>query len=86
MLRRNATVKPFLVSLVEPVAYLKSELKISRQWRREETVSLNTERWTNVAVSNCRHVLTLILLPGDQTINVTIHGDSACHVDKWWRI
>src|SRR5947208_2458181 len=26
MLRRNATVKPFLVSLVEPVAYLKSEL------------------------------------------------------------
>jgi uncharacterized protein (DUF433 family) len=27
MLRRNATVKPFLVSLVEPVAYLKSELQ-----------------------------------------------------------
>jgi hypothetical protein len=26
MLCRNATVKPFLVSLVEPVAYLKSEL------------------------------------------------------------
>src|SRR6266581_2230491 len=26
MLRRNATVKPFLVSLVKPVAYLKSEL------------------------------------------------------------
>src|SRR5438132_3421949 len=28
MLRRNATVKPFLVSLVEPVAYLKSELPL----------------------------------------------------------
>src|SRR2546427_8057576 len=27
MLCRNATVKPFLVSLVEPVAYLKSELQ-----------------------------------------------------------
>ncbi len=63
-----------------------SQLKISRQWSSEETVSLNTERWTNVPVSNCRHVLTLILLPGDHAINVTIHGDSACHVDKWWRI
>jgi hypothetical protein len=28
MLCPNGTVKPFLVSLVEPVAYLKSELKI----------------------------------------------------------
>src|SRR3989442_6853381 len=29
MLCRNVTVKPFLVSLVEPVAYLKSELTLS---------------------------------------------------------
>src|SRR6266566_3784631 len=29
-LRRNATVKPFLVSLVEPVAYLKSELAVCK--------------------------------------------------------
>jgi len=28
MLCPNGTVKPFLVSLVEPVAYLKSELQI----------------------------------------------------------
>jgi hypothetical protein len=28
MLSRNATVKPLLVSLVEPVAYLKSELRL----------------------------------------------------------
>src|SRR5438132_9939536 len=31
MLRRNATVKPFLVSLVEPVAYLKSELAAEKE-------------------------------------------------------
>src|SRR5438552_9628329 len=39
MLRRNATVKPFLVSLVEPVAYLKSELGILPAHEREKLVA-----------------------------------------------
>src|SRR6266576_2208950 len=58
-----------------------AQLKISRQWSSEETVTFNTEHWTNQPVTNCRHVLTLILLPGDHAISVTVHWDSACHVD-----
>jgi len=61
-----------------------SVLRISRQWSSEETSSFNTEHWTNKPVSNCRHVLTLILLPGDQAINVTMRLATECHADGSW--
>ena len=63
-----------------------SQLKISRQWSSEETISFNTDHWTNAPVSNCRHVLTLILLPGDQPISVTMRLGNTCHADGGWRI
>ncbi len=63
-----------------------SQLKISRQWSSEETIRFNTDHWTNAPVSNCRHVLTLILLPVDQAISVTMHRDTVCHADGGWKI
>jgi len=61
-------------------------LRISRQWSSKETSNFNTEHWTNAPVSNCRHVLTLILLPVDQAISVTMHRDTVCHADGGWKI
>jgi len=66
--------------------YMASQLKISRQWSSEETIRFNTDHWTNGPVSNCQHVLTLILLPVDQAINVTMHWDTVCHADGGWKI
>ena len=65
-----------------------SQLKISRQWSSEETIRFNTDHWTNGPVSNCQHVLTLILLPVglDQAISVTMHRDTVCHADGGWEI
>ena len=66
-----------------------SQLKILRQWSSEETIRFNTDHWTNGPVSNCQHVLTLILLPVglDQAISVTMHRDTACHADGGgWKI
>lgn len=63
-----------------------SILRISRQWSSEETSSFNTKHWTNKPVSNCRRVLTLILLPGDQAINVTMGLGTECHGDGSWLI
>ncbi len=65
-----------------------SQLRISRQWSSEETIRFNTDHWTNGPVSNCQHVLTLILLPMpvDQAINVTMHWDTVCHADGGWKI
>jgi hypothetical protein len=63
-----------------------SQLKISRQWSSEETISYNTDHWTIAPVSNCRHVLTLILLPGDQAISLTMRMGNTCHADGMWRI
>jgi len=65
-----------------------SQLKISRQWSSEETIRFNTDHWTNAPVSNCQHVLTLILLPVglDQAISVTMHRDTVCHADGGWKI
>jgi hypothetical protein len=61
-------------------------LRISRQWSNEETSSFNTEHWTNKPVSNCRRVLTFILLPGDQAISVTMRLGTECHADGSWLI
>ena len=66
--------------------YTARQLKISRQWSSEETIRFNTDRWTKGPVSNCQHVLTLILLPVDQAINVTMHWDTVCHADGGWKI
>ncbi len=66
--------------------YTASQLKISRQWSSEETIRFNTDHWTNAPVSNCQHVLTLILLPGDQAISVTMRLGNTCHADGGWRI
>jgi hypothetical protein len=63
-----------------------SQLKISRPLSSEEIISYNTEHWTNPPVANCRRVHTLILLPGDQAIRVTMHWDTVCHVDGGWKI
>ena len=63
-----------------------SVLRISRQWSSEETNSFNTEHWTNKPVSNCRRVLTFILLPGDQAISVTTRLGTECHADGSWLI
>jgi hypothetical protein len=63
-----------------------SVLRISRQWSGEETSSFNTEHWTNKPVSNCRRVLTFILLPGEQVINVTMRLGAECHADGSWLI
>ncbi len=65
-----------------------SQLRISRQWSSEETIRFNTDHWTNGPVSNCQHVLTLILLPVglDQAISVTMHRDTVCHADGGWKI
>ncbi len=65
-----------------------SQLRISRQWSSEETIRFNTNHWTNGPVSNCRQVLTLILLPVglDQAISVTMHWDTVCHSDGGWKI
>jgi hypothetical protein len=63
-----------------------SVLRIWRQWSSEETSNYNTEHWTNKPVSNCQHVLTLILLPGDQAINVTMSLGTECHADGSWLI
>ena len=63
-----------------------SVLRISRQWSSEETSSFNTEHWTDKPVSNCRRVLTFILLPGDQAISVTMHLATECHADGSWLI
>ena len=63
-----------------------SVLTLSRQWSTEETSSFNTEHWTNKPVSNCRHMVTLVLLPGDQAINVTMRLGTECHADGSWLI
>ncbi len=63
-----------------------SVVRISRQWSSEETSSFNTEHWTNKPVSNCRRVLTFILLPGGQAISVTMHLGTECHADGSWLI
>ena len=63
-----------------------SQLKISRPWSSEETSSYNTDHWTIQPVSNCRNVRTLILLPGDHAISVTMHWDTVCNVDGGWKI
>ncbi len=63
-----------------------SVLRISRQWSSEETSSFNTEHWTNKPVSNCRRVLTFILLPGDQAISVKMRLSTECHADESWLI
>jgi len=70
------------------VAYgLASQLRISRQWSSEETIRFNTDHWTNGPVSNCQHVVTLILLPVglDQAISVTMHRDTVCMADGGWK-
>jgi len=63
-----------------------SVLRISRQWSSEETSNFNTEHWTNKPVSNCRHVLALILLPINQSTNVTMRLGTECHADGSWLI
>jgi hypothetical protein len=63
-----------------------SVLRISRPWSDEETSNFNTEHWTNKPVSNCQRVLTLILLPADQAINVTMSLGTECHADGSWLI
>jgi hypothetical protein len=63
-----------------------SVLRISRQWSSEQTNSFNTEHWTNKPISNCRRVLTFILLPGDQAIRVTMRLSTECHADGSWLI
>jgi hypothetical protein len=63
-----------------------SVLRISRRWSSEETNNFNTEHWTNMPVSNCQHVLTLFLLPGNQAINVTMILGTECHSDGSWLI
>jgi len=63
-----------------------SQLKISRPLSSEEISSYNTAHWTNPPVSNCRRVHTLVLLSGDQAINVTMHWDTVCHADGGWKI
>jgi hypothetical protein len=60
-----------------------SQLKISRPMSSEEITRYNTENWTNPSVSNCRHMLTLILLPGNQAISVTISVGTVCHADGY---
>ena len=65
--------------------YTASQLRISRQWGSEETIRFNTDHWTNAPVSNCQHVLTVILLPVDQAINVTMRWDTVCHADGGWK-
>jgi hypothetical protein len=64
----------------------KALVRISRQWSSEETSNFNTEHWTNKPVSNCRHALALILSPGDQATNVTMHLGTECHADGSWLI
>jgi|HubBroStandDraft_6_1064221.scaffolds.fasta_scaffold1371353_1 hypothetical protein len=61
-----------------------SVLRISRPWSSEETSNFNTEHWTNKPVSNCRHVLALILSPEDQATNVTMRLGTECHADGSW--
>jgi hypothetical protein len=61
-------------------------LRISRPWSSEETSNFNTEHWTNKPVSNCRHVLALILSPGDDATNVTIRSGTECHADGSWTV
>ena len=65
-----------------------SQLKIFRPLSSEEISSYNTAHWTNPPVSNCRRVHTLVLLSGDQPINVTMHWDTVCHADGGfaWKI
>ena len=63
-----------------------SQLKIARPLSSEEVARYNTENWTNPPVANCRRVHTLILLPGDQAINVTMRWDTVCHADGGWKI
>jgi hypothetical protein len=61
-------------------------LRISRPWTSEETSNFNTEHWTNKPLSNCRHVLALILSPGDQVTNVTMRLGTECHADGSWLV
>jgi hypothetical protein len=63
-----------------------SQLKISRLLSSEETITYNTDHWTNPPITNCRRVHTLVLLPGDQAISVAIDWDTVCHRDGWWKI
>ncbi len=86
-----AKIKKAALAMLVPDGYTSdsdtaSQLKISRQWSSEETIRFNTDHWTNAPVSNCRHVLTLILLPADQAISVTMHRDTVCHADGGWKI
>jgi hypothetical protein len=48
MLCPNGTVKPFLVSLVEPVAYLKSELAAKQRDELTEEIQLAAEVQQNI--------------------------------------
>src|SRR6267378_1469536 len=83
---RKATLAMFVPDGYSMDSDTASRLEISRQWSSEETISFNTDHWTNPPVSNCRHVLTLILLPGDQAISVTMRVGNTCHADGGWRI
>jgi len=84
-------IKKAALAMFVPQGYsidsdIASQLKISRPWSSEETSSYNTDHWTLQPVSNCRDVHTLILLPGDHAISVTMHWDTVCHVDAGWKI
>ena len=60
------------------------QLKVSQPLSSDEIASYNTAHWTNRPVANCRRVLTLISLPGDQATSVTMHWDTVCHSDGLW--
>jgi hypothetical protein len=60
-----------------------SQLSFSRTMSREEIARYNTENWTNSPVSNCRHILTLILTPDSQATTVTISSGIVCRADGY---
>ncbi len=61
-----------------------AQVKASQPVSNEETAAYNTEHWTNQPVANCRRVVTLTLLPGDQAISVSARLNTVCHSDGLW--
>src|SRR6266480_5909023 len=61
MLCPNGTVKPFLVSLVEPVAYLKSELSMDcRMTHKSCAKTARRTRWTDLWYWTAEHASTML--------------------------
>jgi hypothetical protein len=81
-------IKTTALATLQPDGYVidsntATQLEISRPISSEEIARYNSENWTNLPVSDCRHKLTLILTPDSQATSVTINSATVCRADGY---